>query len=418
MGRIAARSLAIVALGATACTAVAPAPSSIMPSVSPAGSVSGSASASPFESAQQQPSPTPRPGALDLAVDSLDPAWVQPMLEFASDGDSVIFSSGVADGPAGEFAPDLWRYTPGAERPELLWGNPRRDRSLVRISGDRSLWAFVEMPLDGARAWDLWLLTEPGGQARLLDTHPGDEDMPSLVPSFVVHEEQIAWTAFDRGPAGPVSRLLYAAAPDWEPRVVMERPAREAELWFPSLRGTLLAYTEVVYSADRLTDERHVYLMEVTDPTSEPIRLDTSGRATMPLLVDGGVVWKEADPGFSMFNWGRLYFYDLQSGEVSPISMRPQEYVNYPSAGYRFVAGWGADAFTFTIHDLELDVSRVVTRYQPETHQSVFRAHVAGSLLAWVYTTVTDAPPGDAPTPDVTEIRYAFLPSAGTDRDR
>lgn len=335
------------------------------------------------------------------------------MLEFASDGESVIFSSGVADGPDGEFAPDLWRYTPDAAQPELLWPNPRRDRSLVRIGGDRSLWAFVEMPVDNTRAWDLWLLTEPGGEARLLDTHPGDEDVPGLVPSFVVHEDQVAWTSFDRGPDGPVSQLLYASAPDWQPRVLAERAAQEAEMWFPTLRGSLLAYGEVVYSADRTTDERHVYLTDVADPTAEPVRLDSSGLATMPLLVDDGVVWKEADPGFSMFNWGRLSFYDLHSGQVSRASTAPQEYVNYPSAGYRFVAAWGADAFTLTIHDLDLEMSRFVARYPAETHQSVFRPHVAGDLLVWLYTTV-----GDTTVPGEAEIRYAFLPGAGTDRDR
>ena len=339
------------------------------------------------------------------------------MLQFASDGASIIFSSGVADGPDGDFAPDLWRYTPGAEAPELLWPNPRRDRSLVLIGGDRHLWAFVEMPLDNTRAWDLWLLTEPGGEARLLDTHPGDEDVPSAVPSFVVHDAgalpQVAWTAFDRGPDGPVSQLLYAAAPDWEPRIVAERPAREAELWFPSLRGTMLAYTELVYSADRLSDKRHVYLTDAADTAGEPVRLDTSGGAVMPLLVDDGVVWKEADRGFSMFNWGRLYFYDLRSEEVSRISTSPQQYVNYPSAGLRFLAAWGSDAFSFAVYDVDLEVSRVIARYDPTTHQSVFRPHVAGDLLVWLYTTV-----GDTPVPGHTELRYAFLPGAGTDRDR
>lgn len=368
-------------------------------------------SPSPIDTAPPRPTSAPEAESLELEVERLDPAWVAPMLEFASDGESVIFSSGVADGPDGEFAPDLWRYTPGAVGPEVLWRNPRRDRSLVLIGGDRNAWAFVEMPVDNTRAWDLWLVTEPGGEALLLDTHPGDEDVPSIVPSFVVHEDQVAWTAFDRGPDGPVSQLLYAAAPDWEPRLLAERPANDAELWFPSLRGSQLAYTEAVYSADRTTDERHVYLTDVADPDAVPLRLDTSGLATMPLLVDDGVVWKEADRGFSMFNWGRLRFYDLHTGEVSPLSMAPQAYVNNPSAGYRFVAARGADAFTFTVHDLDLEISRLVARYDLETNESVLRAYVAGNLLVWLYTTV-----GDSPIPGQSEIRYAFLPGAGTDR--
>ena len=133
----------------------------------------------------------------------------------------------------------------------------------------------------------------------------------------------------------------------------------------------------------------------------------------MPLLVDDGVVWKEADPGFSMFNWGRLFFHDLKSGGVSRVSTSPQDYVNFPSAGARFLAAWGSDAFSFAVHDLDLEVSRGIARYDPTTHQSVFRPHIAGDLLVWLYTTV-----GDTDVPGQTEIRYAFLPGAETDRGR
>ena len=412
--RATATLFVVVLMGAAACTVAVPTTTPPGPPMAlPSASATPEAVRSTRQSGSPAPSRTPHPGTLALEVERVDPAWTVPLLEFASDGQSVIFSSGVADGAEGEAAPDLWRYTPGSPGPELLWSNPRRDRSLVRIGGDRNVWAFDEIPLDNSREWDLWLVTEPGGEARLLDTHPGDEEVSSLVPSFVVHEAQVAWTAFDVGPAGPVSQLLYAAAPEWEPQLIIERDAREAELWFPSMRGSLLAYSEVVYSADRTTDERHVYLTDVDDPDAQPIRLDTTGLATMPLLVDDGVVWKEADPGFSMFNWGRLFIHDLLTGEVTPLSMRPQEYVNYPSAGLRFVAAWSADAFTFTVHDLDLEVSRLLARYDHETNQSVPIAHVSGDLLVWLYTTVDDSP-----IPGSSEIRYAFLPGAGTDRDR
>ncbi len=413
--RVRSTTAALVAasiVGVAACAAVTP----VSPSARETPSGGTDATPAPATPSVSAALGSPAANPLDLDVGSLDPAWTELMLEFASDGGSIIYSSGIADGTAATAAPDLWRYTPGRAEPELVWQNPRRDRSLVRIAGDGSAWAFVEMPLDGSRAWDLWLVTDPGGEAIHLDSHPGDDDVPALVPSIVVHEDQVAWTAFDRGRDGPVSQLLHASAPAWEARVIAERPAREAELWFPSMRDALLAYTEVVYSADRLTDERHVYLADVDDPSAPPIRLDTSGRATMPLLVDDGVVWKEADRGFSMFNWGRLYFHDLRAGETSALSMAPQDYVNHPSAGLRFVAGWGADAFTFTVHDLDRGESRVVAQYDPATRQSVFRPHIAGSLLVWLYTTVSDSPPGDVAVPEVTEIRYAFVPGAGEDR--
>lgn len=334
------------------------------------------------------------------------------MLEFASDGQSVIFSSGAMDGSDGEFAPDLWRYEPAAGAPELLWRNPRRDRSLVRIGGEFRTWAFVDMPLNGEIAWDFWLLPEAGAEPILLDSHPGDGAIPGFVPSFVVHMDQVAWTSFDAGRAGAVSQLLYARAPDWQPVVLAERDADASELWMPSLRDTQIAYCEVVYSPDRSTDERHVYIADAAHPEIAARRLDTSGRATMPiLLINGGVIWKEADPGFSMFNWGHLFHYDEGSGAVTSLPTRPQEYVNYPSAGARFVTAWGADSRALGVYDLDLNTTRLIDRWPPETGVTVSRPHLSWDLLVWL------SADGGGDQPDFT-VRFAYLPVPGGDRRR
>ena len=80
----------------------------------------------------------------------------------------------------------------------------------------------------------------------------------------------------------------------------------------------------------------------------------------MPLLVGDGVYWKEADPGFNMFNWGHMFRYEFATGEVSPVSVWPQEYVNYPSAGARFLAWRGADAFKFGVYDMIRGQARLI----------------------------------------------------------
>ena len=350
----------------------------------------------------------------EIEIGALDSAWTTPTLEVASDGEAIIFSSGVSDGPTAEGAPDLWRYRPGADAPELLWRNPRRDRALARIGGEFGTWAFVDSGTHGERAWDLWLLPDGHTDPILLDTHPGDETVSSLVPSFAVRQGQIAWTAFDSGPDGPVSQLLHASAPGWEPVLIAQRDAREAELWLPSLRDTQLAYCEVIYSADRTTDERRIYVTNVTTPDAEPTRLDTSGRATMPLLPpNGGTIWKQADPGFNMFNWGRLFRYDDTNGDVRPLPTRPQEFVNYPSAGTRFVAAWGADSTALGVYDLDLRTARLIDRYPSGGDEHMLRPHISGDLLVWTHATVDGL--GNGPPP---EIHYAFLPPAGSDRDR
>lgn len=408
--RVACLAAAVAVL---ACEASPPPPSRVR-SASDAGTPSSQAT-EPSRITQEPGDRTPI-GELgrQLTMGALDPAFTEPLLEFASDGESVIFSSGVADGANALAAPDLWRYRPGDEAPELLWSNPARDRSLIRVGGERGTWAFVDAPTSGELAWSLYVLTEGTTEPVLLDAHPGDERVSGLAPTYFVQRGQIAWTAFDLGASGPVSQLLYARAPDWRPILLAERDARRAELWMPTLRGRDLVYSEVVYSPDRSTDERRVYRMSVARPDDPHRRLDTSGRATMPLiLTTGGIVWKEAEPGFSMFNWGRMFRYDEAAGTVTPLSTRPQEFVNFPSAGRRFVAWWGVADRAFGVYDLDLGATRLIDRWPAATNVHVIRPHVSGDLLVWMQAAVA-GPADDAPA----RIWFAMLPGPRSDGDR
>ena len=339
-----------------------------------------------------------------MDVRRLDPALTDTILEFASDGTSVIFSSGVAEDAEPNAAPDLWRIRADSDQPpELVWRNPERSHSIVKLAGDVRTMAFVDIPLDGSRAWNLWLIPRGDAEPILLDTHPGNEEVSSLVPSFSIQESTIAWTAFDIGPDGPVSQLLWAQAPGWEPMVALQRPAAVAELWFPWLDTGRVVYSEVRYSADRTSDTRSVHLLDLGVPGAEPLRLDASDRATMPVLAGDLVLWKEADVGFSMFNWGRLFRHELDGG-TSPLDTRPHDYVNYPSIGSRFVAWWAADGFQFVVYDLLEDRPRLIERYTAASGVNVLRPHVAGDLLVWLHVEGEGGPGSFA------ELRYAFLP--------
>ena len=388
----------LVAVGVVGVAGCAPA--------TPSGSPPAPPSAGPAHPGPATESPLPSPTGLlaEMDVRRLDPELTDSILEFASDGESIIFSSALADDAGRGAAPDLWRVRAGSdEPPELLWRNPDRDHSIVKLGGDLGMVAFVDIPLDGSRAWDLWLIPRHQEEAILLDTHPGDADVSSLVPSFSVQETTIAWTAFDRGPDGPVSQLLWARAPEWKATLLLERPAAEAELWFPSLYGVRLAFCEVVYSADRTTDTRTVYLLELGMPDPEPQRLSHSDHATMPILVGETVIWKEADPGFSMFNWGRLWRSETGGPGPTRLDTAPIEYVNYPSAGSRFVAWWAADAFTFGVYDLLDDRTIVIEVYTGASGANVLRPHIAWDLLVWLYVE------GEGPD-SYAELRYVFMP--------
>ena len=349
-------------------------------------------------------SPSPARLLAEMEVRSLDAELTDTILTFASDGEAVLFSSGAAQDAEGGAAPDLWRADAFSDdAPEILWRNPVRDHAIVKIAGDLGTVAFVDIPLDGSRAWDLWLFPRNTDEPILLDSHPGDESVSSLVPSFSVSESTIAWTAFDIGPDGPVSQLLWARGPRWEPELLIQRSAARSELWFPSLGTNRLVYSEVRYSHDRESDTRSVYLLPLGEPGAEPQRLDDSDRATMPLLIGDTVIWKEADPGFSMFNWGHLWRDDLDEPGPHRLDTDPADYVNYPSAGSRFVAWWSADAFTFGVYDLVEDRPRVIETYAGASGANVLRPHIAWDLMAWLYVE------GEGPNSRA-ELRYAVMP--------
>lgn len=351
------------------------------------------------------PTPAPAPEGEDLEgqieIGSIDPSWTHPIEAFASDGQAVVYSSARAPDSGPEGTPDLWRIeVPGGE-PELLWRNPERNHSIVVIAGDLGAYAFVDMPLTGERGWKLWLLPRHATEAIQLDMHPGDEEVSSYVPSMAIYEDTVVWTAFDRGAAGPVSQLLVAQAPDWEPRTIREVPAADAELWFPSLLGSKLAYTEVNYLDDG-SAEWHVYLTE-TAPGAERQRLDRSGRATNPVVVEDGVLWKEPEEGFAMMNWGKMLHYDPVDGTIRRLSTRPQQWVNYPSAGYRYATWWGADSFQLGVYDLVLDEPRLLARHGSASETNELRPHLAGDLLVWIHLVIDDGE-------EHSELRYTYLP--------
>jgi hypothetical protein len=231
------------------------------------------------------------------------------------------------------------------------------------------------------------------------------------VPTLDVDAGRVAWSSFDRGASGDaVSQLWIAEAPAWEPRLLVERPAAERALWLPSLRGAQIAFVEVIIGADSSLDERHVILTDLAAPDADPRRLDASGNATMPILTEKAVVWKEPDRGFAMFNWGRLYRFTFETWKVTTVNLGPQEYVNYPSGGGRFVAMWGADSSAFAVYDLERGMSRLIQSYDNQI-DSVLRPALAGDLLVWLHS-ATDGLGNGPPA----QLEYAWLPEPGSDR--
>ncbi len=409
--RRAATFVVVCVIGVAGCSA-APDPTGTAPQAIPS-STSDATSSPTAEAAPPSPSPSARERvglAGELDIGSFSPQLTEQIFEYASDGESILYSSGAA-GETPNVAPDLWSYTPGpSAEPELVWRNPERDRALIKLGGDHGFIAFVDMSASGQRSWRLWFIPGPGEEPILLDQHPGDADVSSLVPSFDIWRPMIAWTAFGRGPNGPVSQLLVAEPPDWKPRVVQERLASEAELWLPSIYGEQLVYSEIRHSQDRTSEELSVHLLVLGPSDDEPRRLDTSGRAFMGVITPDAVLWKEPDPGFSAFNWGHMFRYDLATGDVSPLSTWPQEQVNYPSAGARFVVWDGWDSFKLGVYDLDRDMARLIESYPIERQTDLLAPRIGGDLLVWTESDASDM------DDIVSVLQWAFLPFHGEDK--
>jgi hypothetical protein len=355
---------------------------------------------------------TPRTGtgALELDIVEVDTALTTPLLDIASTGSSIIYSSGAAVGPNADVAPDLYRIVPGQDGAEMIWRNPARDRTIMRIGGDYDIVAFVDGSSTGERSWVFWLI-DGDREPIELDRHPGDEDVSSAAPSFDIDEDRIAWTSFDAGPNGTVSQLFIADGPAWEPRLLEERLASEGELWLPSLLGDRLAYTEVTYGPNDETGEYHVMYRELSQPDVAPRQLDEDGHAASPLVLLNEVIWKQVERGYNMFNWGYLVSYSLDTDERTVLDIRPQDYINYPTAGLRFVGGFGWNLAVMTIYDTETRASRIVERYPDAGRDGVDRANISGDLMAWVHITIDELGTDDTPV----QLRYAWLPLPGSD---
>jgi hypothetical protein len=328
-----------------------------------------------------------------LDIRAVDAEFSSRVLEFASTGWAVIASAGTS----AEFAPDLYSILPRTGEPEVLWRNPGRDHSIVKMAGDGDTIAFVDMSVEGDPGWTLRLIPDSGEVAVVLDEYHGDSEVASLVPAFSVYWPYVAWTAFDEGPDGLVSRLLVAQSPDWNPRILAERAAARAELWFPHIYGSSLLYTELTYSEDRETDERSIWLTDVHG--TRPQRLDATGLATMPVMNQFATAWKETERGFHMLNWGVIEAYDADAGTSLPVT---DNSANFPSAGDHYMTWWRADTTRLEVWDARRKLTQEVITSEGGAYR-VVRPHVGGGLLTWMFADeTTDAGLG--------QIQYAFLP--------
>lgn len=313
----------------------------------------------------------------------------QASLAVTTDGRGIFFSGAPFEVSAPDHGPNLYRATPGDE-PVLLWASPRRGSDLLPVAGwgDYAVFAEVNAELFGEAAWILWLLTPGSADPVELDRNPPRNG--AALPQVAINEGHVVWAVTAGGPEVVRSELIEVALPSLDRRVLRSDDPAALQWFHPALDGDRVVYTEVDYvhgdpASLAHPAELYAMLLDLSDPAAEPVRLDTSGRATEPAIAGDTVVWKEAD---NVFTWGSLTRHSLASGETRPLVTSPQGGVKTPTVGNRYVAFWGIDDTEFFVYDLKRDEVVPIFQLAPDSPiGGAFRPEVAGDLLVWVQGT-------------------------------
>ena len=312
-------------------------------------------------------------------------------LHVTTDGEWIVFSAAGSDAIAPDHAPDLYRATPG-RAPELIFNNPRRASNLIPVAAGGGYVAFGEENADvyGPKAWVLWLLPPGAEQPIELERNPDGNDGP--LPLVAVNDGHVVWQAIGFGPTLERAALVEIALPAMTRRVIESADPQDYQWWDPALDGDTLVYSEVDYVHGDPTSlskpaQLHAMALDLSVSGAEPIRLDTSERATEPAVRGNTVVWKEAD---NVFAWGTLSLVDRNGGSPVVVVTTPQGGVKSPSIGNRFVGFWGIDDTEFYLYDRKRDEMAEVFTLDPASEiGGAFRVEVAGDLVVWVQGTET-----------------------------
>src|SRR5687768_13231923 len=200
-------ALALVLVSA-GCGSVAPSPTltagplgTPSPMVSP--SVRPTVAASPSSSAGPVPTAPGRARVTDLAVEThrVPGAATGHVAAFASVGSEIVWSGGPGTNDS-----NLYRYSPGADEPELLYPNTARDSFITSVAGSAAGYAFVDERWDGdePRGWRLWLLTSPGAEPVLIDQASDDR---LIAPTIAMNDAWIGWEVVHGSYENPVNEL-------------------------------------------------------------------------------------------------------------------------------------------------------------------------------------------------------------------
>jgi hypothetical protein len=373
--RGALRAAALVLL--TACV-TSPPPGTSSPAV-------GVATSTDHAMATESPSPAPLTLAFERA-----PA-PGPISEVATDGTYIAWSGG-DDPVAGGFAPNLYRWRIGSSTIETVFNNPLDTRGigLIAIDGDRV--AFSESGSQDERYldWNFLYVAAPGATPMKLASATRPLDAPGVYPQSTISGDRLVYELQTIDGDDATSQLISVDLTTMKQTVLAESNFDELEYWFPSLDGDRLVYGTVEYANDPINGERHVYLLDLADPSAKPKRLDDDGEASQPAIHGDTVVWKTAPRDWNANNWGQVVRYTISTGKAEPLDYLAETtgyYLALPRVGARFICAEPSDWHRLSVYDMQTNTEITVEEHDPRADAGFMRPAMGGNVYAWVAAT-------------------------------
>jgi hypothetical protein len=379
----------LMALIAAICVSCGPTPrpSSSQPvpetsANSPAGSV-----ASPIRS-------TPTPQA--LVAHDIPQSLTTPLLDVTTDGSQIIWSKGTPGSTVG--APYLYEYTPGQPSPSIVYSDSDKTATVSPIAVSSSGYAFVEQFSRGGAdiGWRLFYLPHSGQRPISVETSETDPaSFNGLIPQITLTKHYLVWTAVHDVNGNGQFYLRAYSIDTGQITTLQTSPANLTEYWFPSGDATdRLVYSTVERSAPGSEAAFHVYFLpDLASLASQPVRLDSDGGGTNPVISGDTVVWKQVMNNVT--NYGNaLVVHSLSSRQARQEKLPDQPFVTTLSVGDRYVANWGMDAAKLVLFDLVTGKPFDLYNNPSTTSSPAYvRPVVAGDVLVFISGSIDPSVP-------------------------
>ena len=322
-----------------------------------------------------------------------------------TDGDYIGWSGGGVPQAAG--APDFFRWRIGSDRIETMYRNPQRNRGIMLPALDHGRAVFTESgaPDETYVTWNFVYVAGIGAKPIVLEHAKRPMGSPGIVPQPTISGDRLVYALQTIRGRRATSSLIEIDLRTMRRTVLARSNFDKFEYWYPSLDGDRLVYGTVEYANDKLNGERHVYLLDLSQPSAKPQRLDTDGEASQPSIYGDTVVWKSAPRSFNANNWGQVIRYSISTGQtewLDYLAERTGYFLTFPRVGPRFVAAEPSDWTKLAVWDLQTHTQITVDEFSPVGDGGFIRPSLGNDVFVWI--AATDF------TGTLSQIRFVRLP--------